>query len=61
MVGIHTKDDEFPLWYTLIVAARYLGVPPWELEDQPMVWLNRALTAQSLEAEADAIREKRGK
>lgn len=43
-----------------MVAARYLGVPPWELYEQPMCWLHWAVTASSAEAEARKVREQQG-
>lgn len=43
-----------PVWYLTIRAARYLGVPPWDLEEMPLVWQYRALVAQSIEAEVEA-------
>lgn len=42
-----------PDWYPLIVAARYLGVPPWELYHQPTYWMDWAIIARSAEAEAE--------
>jgi len=41
-----------PEWYPLLRAARYLGVAPWDLLDQARVWLEWALTAESVEADA---------
>jgi len=41
-----------PDWYTLIKAARYLGVAPWELAEQPTEWVAWAYACQSAEAEA---------
>ena len=38
-----------PDWYPLIRAARYLGVAPWELLNQPRVWTEWALTAEAAE------------
>lgn len=43
---------EMPWWYPLIVAARYLGVAPWELERQPIFWKRIALQAQRSENKA---------
>ena len=40
---------EPPAWYSLIQAARYLGVPPWDLATKPIWWMNVALSAQSAE------------
>lgn len=41
-----------PEWYPLIRAARYLGVAPWELAQQPRQWMDWANIAQNAEAEA---------
>ena len=38
---------ECPDWYPLIKAARWLGVPPWELFEQPQVWQDWALIAMA--------------
>lgn len=40
-----------PDWYPLMRAARYLGVPPWELLHQPSVWVSWALLAERVESE----------
>ena len=40
---------ECPDWFPLIRAARYLGVPPWELAAMPVCWRNWALIAQDVE------------
>ena len=37
--------------YIVIRAARYLGVPPWELAQAPGKWLMWALWCEQLEAE----------
>jgi hypothetical protein len=29
------------------MAARFLGVPPWELLEQPLVWTELALSIES--------------
>lgn len=49
---------EPPEWYLLIRAARYLGVPPWELATRSTIWRDWALVAESAErwAEAEALR-----
>lgn len=36
-----------PEWYPLIQAARYLGVPPWELAERPLIWREWALAAMA--------------
>ena len=41
-----------PDWYPLIRAARYLGVPPWELAKQPSMWMTLALMSEKAEVEA---------
>jgi len=42
--------------YRLVRAARYLGVPPWELMDRPAVWVEMALEFEQAEAWAEAER-----
>ncbi len=44
---------ECPDWYSLIRAARYLGVPPWELLKQPVVWTRWAEAAAHAEVIAE--------
>ena len=43
-----------PETYALFRAARYLGVAPWELEQQSVFWLNHALAYEAIENEAEA-------
>ena len=50
------KMGHCPDYYPLIRAARYLGVPPWELADRPRVWLEWALTCKAAEDGARAAR-----
>ena len=50
---------ELPAWYTLLRAARYLGVAPWDLAQQPVVWTHWALAAESSEALAQQNQAKR--
>lgn len=45
-----------PDWYPLIRAARYLGVPPWELARQPATWMEWALTSEAAEAGARNVK-----
>lgn len=40
------------MWYRLVRGAKFLGVTPWDLADQPMTWLLQAELAQSAEAAA---------
>lgn len=44
-----------PDWYMTIVAAKYLGISPEELEtsDGPSHWRLRALVARAAEIEAE--------
>lgn len=50
---------EAPDWYTLIRAARYLGVAPWELLDQPIIWREWAEAATFAESEAKRQQQER--
>ncbi len=50
-----------PEFYPLIKAARYLGVPAWELAAQPKVWMQWALVSEAAENEAEVERAKRKK
>lgn len=45
------------MWFRVVKAAKYLGVSPWELVDQPVYWLNAAEDAQDIEAHADKIEQ----
>jgi len=40
-------------------AARYLGVAPWDLYEQPVYWQRWAIEAESAENEAQAEIAKR--
>lgn len=48
--------DYCPDWYPLIQAAKYLGVPPWDLAAQPVIWRNWAFA--SMRAEDHAQKQK---
>lgn len=37
---------KLPDWFRLIEAARYLGVPPWDLANKPVFWQEAALVAK---------------
>lgn len=43
--------------YDLIRAARYLGVKPWELAQQPVSVMWNALEFERIEREAEKIRD----
>ena len=44
---------EVPDWYPLIVAAEVYHCSPWELEDQPVYWRDRALILRSARVQAE--------
>lgn len=48
-----------PDYYPVIKAARYLGVPPWELLEQSIYWRDKALIVQAAEDQAKAERQRR--
>lgn len=45
--------------YPLFRAARWQGVPPWELDDQPIAYMRQALIIEQAEARAQVEAEKR--
>lgn len=47
---------EAPEWWVLIQAAKYLGVPPWDLEQQRPFWLNAALASLSAENDPQVVK-----
>ncbi len=59
VLGEETEQARCPDWYTLIAAARYLGVAPWDLLEQPIWWRDKALIAATAEAQAQEILAKR--
>jgi hypothetical protein len=40
---------ECPGWYELFMEAKFLGVPPWQLAEQPLIW--RVMAREAMEAE----------
>lgn len=50
---------ECPDWYDLILLAKYLKVAPWELAEQPVIWLAWARMANNAEAEANKQKQAR--
>lgn len=50
---------EAPDWYRLLRAAKYLGVPPWDLAERPVWWREVALAAEAAEATASKSRQNR--
>lgn len=59
MIGTRTETAWMPDWYPTIVAAKYLGVAPWDLLNQSVWWQQKALIANSAERYARAELEKR--
>ena len=43
--------------YSLVKAAQWLGVAPWELMEQSIWWQDRAIKFMNAEAEAQKIIE----
>jgi hypothetical protein len=50
---------EPPEWYAIVRAAKYLGVAPWALLDQPYFWFEVALAAEDAEGKAADAEHKR--
>jgi len=50
-----------PDWYLTIRAAKYLGVPPWDLMDKSRIWMMWALHAEAAEARAEKALMERAK
>jgi len=57
-LALDGKVGSVPDWYMLIRAARYLNVAPWDLMEQPSIWMYWALQAESAEDEAQGIKAK---
>jgi hypothetical protein len=53
------KAGYVPATYALFRAAKYCGVPPWEMEQQSVYWINHALKYEAIENEATAKRQER--
>lgn len=47
-----------PSWYPLIAAARWMGVAPWELEQQPAKWMYLAAATSRAEAHAQEMKNR---
>jgi hypothetical protein len=60
-IAMGGKMGVCPDWYGVITAARYLGVPPWELIEQSIYWQDRAFVAMTAEKQAQEVRQKIGK
>ncbi len=48
-----------PDYYPLVQAARYLGVAPWDLAEQPSYWVQIAQVCEGGELDARAEQQKR--
>lgn len=42
---------EIPDWAAVVLVARFLGVAPWELEEQPYFWFAAAVEVMKAEHE----------
>jgi hypothetical protein len=51
------KMGKCPDWYNTMQAAKYLNVAPWELIEQSIWWIDKAITAMNAETEAMKIKE----
>ncbi len=60
-LGAHTDTYQCPDWYRIGQAAKYWGVPPWEMIKQGVWWEDKALIAMAAEAEAQKSLENHGK
>jgi hypothetical protein len=54
-IGTQGKMGACPEDYLTFKAAQFCGVPPWELQEQSMVWKYKALEYMSAEAEGEKI------
>ena len=61
MLHTNTETAWCPEWYAILQAARYLGVAPWDLIKQSVVWTDWALIAMSAEHDAQKIIDDRKK
>lgn len=52
--------EELVMPYRLIAAAKYLGVTPWDLAEQPAWWMETALLFQEVEGLAGQGSKKQG-
>lgn len=48
-----------PDWYTVVQAAKYLGVAPWDLMRQPIYWTEWAIHSNHAEATAQKNQQER--
>lgn len=45
--------EDYPEWYVVMRAAKWLGVPPWELAEKPVWWMQWAVLAMGAENRAE--------
>lgn len=50
--------SEVPRYYLIEVVARRWGIPPWEAEQAPIEWFERALIGMKAEAKAQEYQER---
>lgn len=48
-----------PDWFVLMRVAKYLGVAPWELYEQPQIWLDLAMQFMYGEIQIENNRSRR--
>ena len=48
-----------PDYYALVQSARYLGVAPWELAEQPSYWVQIAQVCEGAEIDARNEQQRR--
>jgi len=54
-IAMGGKMGACPEDYSLVKAAQWLGVAPWELMEQSIWWRDRAIMFMNAEAEAQKI------
>ena len=59
--GPEEVAEQFPDWYLTVQAAKWLGVTPWELMEQPLYWTHWGLAGRSAENRAEKILTDRAK
>jgi hypothetical protein len=51
-------DPEAAEWREQIVLGRYCRVPPWYMDDVPLVWLDRLRLSMDLDARMQRYQER---
>lgn len=47
------EQEKLPEWYVVVQAAKWLGVAPWDLLDQPVWWTHWGIAGKVAEARAE--------